>query len=226
MPRKQYQYHFIYKTTNLLNGKYYVGMHSTNNLNDGYIGSGDRLRKSIKKYGKENFKFEIIEFLPDRPSLIIRERELITEELLNDKMCMNMCFGGSGGYISPDGVKKGREVTNNILREKYGDDFNSVISNDFWKKLKSNPVLLSQYKEKMRNSINSSSFDFGSTFRGKRHTDESKKIIGEKNSINQKGEKNSQFGTCWITNGEQNLKIKKEDIILYPEWVKGRTIKK
>ena len=37
----------------MLNGKYYVGKHSTNNLNDGYIGSCDRLRKSVKKYGKE-----------------------------------------------------------------------------------------------------------------------------------------------------------------------------
>ena len=57
MGRKPYKYHYLYKTTNMLNNKYYIGMHSTNNLEDGYIGSGDRIRRSLKKYGKENFNF-------------------------------------------------------------------------------------------------------------------------------------------------------------------------
>jgi len=225
MPRKEYKIHYIYKTTNLLNGKFYIGMHSTNNLNDGYIGSGERIRRSIKKYGKENFKFEILEFYPDRKTLKKRESELVNEDLLNDEMCMNLCFGGGGGYISPEGVKKGRITTDNILREKYGEDFRQKISNNYWLKLKSNTDLLNQHKEKLSNGLKSSDFDHGSTFRGKKHSDETKKIIGEKNSINQKGEKNSQFGTCWITNGEKNLKIKKEDISLYPDWKQGRKIK-
>ena len=224
MPRKEYNFHYIYKTTNRLNGKYYVGMHSTNNINDGYIGSGDRLRRSIRKYGKENFKFEIIEFLPNRTTLRDRERELITEDLLNDKMCMNICFGGGGGYISPEGVKKGRESTDRVLREKYGDDFKSKISNGYWGRIKSDQKLLEKHTESLKNGLKASNFDHSSTFRGKTHSDETKKIIGEKNSINQKGEKNSQFGTCWITNGEKNLKIKKEDISLYPEWKQGRKI--
>ena len=49
MARKEKKYHFIYKTTNLLSGKYYIGMHSTDNLDDGYLGSGYRLRLAIKK---------------------------------------------------------------------------------------------------------------------------------------------------------------------------------
>ena len=80
--------------------------------------------------------------------------------------------------------------------------------------------------EKIKEGQKRSNYELGSSFRGKVHKEETKKIIGEKNSISQKGEKNSQFGTCWITNGVNNLKIKLNDLPLYPEWWKGRVIKK
>jgi hypothetical protein len=56
------KYFFVYKTTNKKNGKFYIGIHSTNDLNDGYLGSGTILKSSIKKNGKENFKLEYLEF--------------------------------------------------------------------------------------------------------------------------------------------------------------------
>lgn len=96
MSRKQKQYHFIYKTVNQVNGKYYIGMHSTDNLEDEYLGSGQRLWHAIRKYGKENFKREDLEFLPDRSSLKDREKEIVNEELLKDSMCMNISLGGNG----------------------------------------------------------------------------------------------------------------------------------
>ena len=97
MPRKQKKFHFIYKTTNRLNEKFYVGMHSTNNLEDGYLGGGKRLWYSIQKYGLENHECEILEFLPSREDLKRREAEIINEELLANPLCMNLKFGGEGG---------------------------------------------------------------------------------------------------------------------------------
>jgi hypothetical protein len=74
-------------------------MHSTDNLDDGYVGSGQRLWKSINKHGRENHVCEILEFLPDRESLKAREAELVNEETIHDEMCMNLALGG--GYQWP-----------------------------------------------------------------------------------------------------------------------------
>ena len=99
MARKEKQYHFIYKTTCLLNGKYYYGMHSTDNLEDGYYGSGRRLRRSLNKYGKENHKVEIL-VLPNRELLISREIEIINLNEIAKEECMNLMVGGNGGEIA------------------------------------------------------------------------------------------------------------------------------
>lgn len=56
------KFHFIYKTTNLVNGLIYVGHHSTDKIDDGYLGSGKYLNKAIEQFGKNNFKREILEF--------------------------------------------------------------------------------------------------------------------------------------------------------------------
>lgn len=94
------KYHVIYKTTCLISGKWYKGMHSTNDLDDKYIGSGKRLWYSIQKHGKENHICEILEFLPNREALKEREKQIINEECLADPLCMNLAVGGEGGNVT------------------------------------------------------------------------------------------------------------------------------
>jgi len=194
-------------------------MHSTDNIDDDYFGSGYKIRRSIKKYGKNNHIKEIIEFLPNRDSLKSRERELVSETVLKDILCMNLVIGGVGGFISESGVKEGRRVTDEILRKKYGDDFRKIISKNYYNN--QTPEEKEKWKEKIKIGQKNSNFDFGSTFRGKKHKEETKLRIGESNKNKQKGELNSQFGSCWITNGKENKKIKKTEKI--PDnWKLGR----
>ena len=67
-------YHYIYKITNLINGKIYIGQHTTSNLDDCYMGSGKILIRAIKKYGVENFRKEIQGFYEDIDELNYMER--------------------------------------------------------------------------------------------------------------------------------------------------------
>ena len=92
----QRKFHYIYKITRD-DGKFYIGRHSTDDLDDGYFGSGQRLWKSIKKHGKEKHSKEILEMLPDRAALKAREAELVNHDTLKDPLCMNLSIGGDGG---------------------------------------------------------------------------------------------------------------------------------
>lgn len=97
--KKGVRYHYIYKTTNLKNGNYYIGMHSTYNLEDGYMGSGVKIKKSIERFGKDNHETIILEYCPSRVKLKNREKEIVNETILKDKNCLNMKEGGDGGFV-------------------------------------------------------------------------------------------------------------------------------
>ena len=60
------RYHYVYIVVNLINGKQYIGDHSTKNLNDYYIGSGTCFKDALKKYGKKSFYKQILEFFPTK----------------------------------------------------------------------------------------------------------------------------------------------------------------
>ena len=95
--------HIIYKIKNLKNGRYYIGRHSTTNLNDGYMGSGKAVINAIKKYGKENFTKEIIAETVTSSELWELEKQIVNDHVVSDPLSYNMTFGGKS-YL--DGLKK------------------------------------------------------------------------------------------------------------------------
>ena len=100
------KYNFTYKTINNINGKYYLGCHSSDEpWNDNYLGSGVALKDAIYKYGAENFEMEWLDTFDTRKEMLEAERSLITEEVIKDKNCYNMITGGFGNTKYSDEVK-------------------------------------------------------------------------------------------------------------------------
>jgi len=91
------RYHIIYKTTNKINGKSYIGKHTTDNYNDGYYGSGNAIKDAISKYGIHNFTKEIISFHKSSNDAFIEESKMVTEDFINDTSNYNLTLGGFGG---------------------------------------------------------------------------------------------------------------------------------
>ena len=213
MARKENKYHFIYKTTNLLSGRYYIGMHSTNDLEDGYLGSGNRLRRAIKKHGKENFIREILEFCESREELKLKEREVVNLEEISKKECMNLVVGGQGGLsgLPDETLKKIRNGSSKYQKEKWKDE-------EYRKKMSE---LLKEYVTE-NHKQGKMKYD---NFTGNKHSEETKKKMSESSKGMGVGTTNSQYGTRWITNDIENKKIKKYEPT--PEgWRDGRVIKK
>ena len=126
---KERKHNFIYKITNLKTNEYYIGMHSTDNLDDGYMGSGEHIKKSIKKYGIDSFTKDILYKLNDRKSLANKEAELITEELLKDPLCLNIGLGGGGGLKNEEHLKKMNKGSSKFQKEKWeNEEYRNKIS--------------------------------------------------------------------------------------------------
>ena len=179
----------IYKTTNLINLKIYIGQDSRNNPN--YYGSGKLLIRAIKKYGKENFKKETIEECKTKDEL--DEKEIYWIKHYNskcDKIGYNILDGGS--YMSDETKLK----IGNSLKGR-------TLSKEHIKKVSENHADVSGVKNPMY---------------GKFHSEDVKRILSEKNlgrkasekqrirmSIQKQGEKNSN---AKLTE-KQVLKIRK-----------------
>lgn len=97
-------YHIVYLTTNLVNNKIYVGVHSTYNLNDGYLGSGIILSRSIKKYGERNFKRDILYYCLSRQDALDIESLIVNRDFVNNESTYNIHIGGGGnkGFLNTD----------------------------------------------------------------------------------------------------------------------------
>lgn len=155
-------YYYIYEVTNLINGKTYIGQHTTQDLNDGYMGSGANLLKAFKKYGRFNFKKEILLFAINQAALNFFEKCLVTEEFINQQNNYNLREGGgSKGKLSEECILK-------LKGQKRTDESRLKMSMAHKGK-----KLSDEHKRKIGLGGKNNK-----RFKGKKHTEESKRKIG------------------------------------------------
>jgi hypothetical protein len=179
MPRKQKTLHYIYKTTCLITNKYYIGMHSAYTLDDGYLGSGTIIRRSIRKYGKENHVREIIEFCKSKEDLPIRESQIITESVLADPLCINLRLGGSGnsGGHRSSGWKMPPMTDEHRANLKIARNNRKPISDDTRKKMSDShkgKVRTEEHKKNNREALKKSE-----KFQNSIKSEEHRKLVSE-----------------------------------------------
>jgi hypothetical protein len=115
--------------------------------------------------------------------------------------------------IVKEGKKIGRQNANESLEKRYGPDWRRVVSQKGRAALQDILEVDPDYLKKRNKK----------SFLNKKHTDETKEKMSQSAKGKGQGEKNSQFGTYWITNGVENKKIKKTDTIPLG-WYKGRNL--
>lgn len=130
-------YGYIYLTTNLINGKIYVGKKKSEKfLNERYLGSGLIIHNAINKYGKDNFKVELLKWCNSEEELNYEEIKYIAKFNARDPdIGYNILKGGNGGSITANHIwiNNGEsEILVNELTDEY-------INNNYVKgRLKSN----------------------------------------------------------------------------------------
>lgn len=208
-------FYTVYKITNKINGKTYIGKHQTKNLDDGYMGSGKLLKRAIEKYGLDNFSKDILHIFDSEEQMNLMEKELV----VISKETYNLCEGGKGGFGYINKNLLTQELKQRRAKLGYQAAKKSMTDPEKNKKAAQKSVKIVAEKRR-RGEIKPSSTKQMITPECIAKKKETWKLI-ERNI----GNKNPNFGKHWITNGMQNKSIKKDDFI--PEgWYKGRVLKK
>jgi len=107
---KEKKYNYLYKVTCNIDNSVYIGVHSTDNLNDGYKGSGTLLKRKIEKHGWDNFTKEILSHYETRKEVLAAEASHVNPAFLKLQHVMNLVVGG-GGWQTPLAGKAKRIYT-------------------------------------------------------------------------------------------------------------------
>lgn len=208
-------HYLIYKITNRLNNKIYVGAHKTDNKNDEYFGSGLLLKRSVEKHGKENFNKEILFECVTELDMWQKESEIVDEEFVARNDTYNVKLGGYGGFDYINKNKLYHKHSNSVLIEmrKKGNDIKKML----WE---TDAEYRTEYSKKLSMSAKVWQSVNGNPFKNRKHSEETKEKIRKSRLGKVTGRNNPSYGKQWVTNGTENKLVKKENI---PSgWKKGR----
>lgn len=196
-------FYLIYKITNQIDGKIYIGAHKTRNLEDNYMGSGKYLKRAQAKYGIKNFTKEIL-FIFDSPDeMYSKEAELVTEDFIATTNTYNIKIGGKGGWD---------HINNSLEMASARSERNKKISMIHPEMLRNDPEYRAKFSKKCSEANRNKPRATGDILVKKQ-----KIALDASNAA-----KASNLGSRWITDGFSNNKIKK-DVEIPEGWKLGRT---
>lgn len=212
------KFNFVYKTTCLVTNRYYIGVHSTNNLEDGYLGSGTVLLRSVEKYGKENHNREIIEYFNTRGEAFKLEKKLVNKKLIEDPMCINLVGGGRGISVFSKEIKK--KISESNKGKKISKEHRRKISEGNTGKVRSQEFkdnVSKQWRGKKRKPFSKEHCKkISESNKGKKISEEAKRKMSESKA----GEKNSMYKKPSWNKGKKLSEEHREKIRL--SWIKRR----
>lgn len=126
-------YYTVYKITNLVNNKIYIGMHQTNDLEDDYMGSGLYLNRAKEQYGLENFIKEYLYFLDSYEEMCNKEKELVNKDFLLREDVYNLNLGGEGGfhYINTNSLNNNNKTKEELAAYGYNTWKKAIDSGNY-----------------------------------------------------------------------------------------------
>ena len=139
MVNKKY---YVYKITNLTNGKVYIGKRThVNPEKDTYMGSGKLILAAIKKYGRQNFSKEILAVFDTENEAAILEKSLVTKEFIYEGNTYNLHEGGFGGFSHINSLPKSErpnliKISEMVKRGTYIGGGTSNWTEKSWKRVR------------------------------------------------------------------------------------------
>lgn len=197
---------YIYKITNLINGKTYIGQRTMSSkyrtaLADMYWGSGKLLKLAQTKYGLENFKKEIlIEGIFSKEELDRFERCAIRVERFLGKAEYNIANGGQGFDSSE--ASKYAKLGIKAYEQRTGKSWSQRAKEIAQSKSPEERRLIAL--KSMQSRLEKGNWTL--TMKGKKLSEDQKKKISESHKGKALGPKNGSYGKSWWTNGKENVK--------------------
>jgi hypothetical protein len=197
-------HYLIYKITNRLNNKFYVGKHKTENKEDNYFGSGLLIKRAIEKHGRKHFIKEILFECKNEEEMNQMEIDIVDEDFVARDDTYNVDLGGQGGHtFTEEQRKRGHDA----LRKRLATD-------DQFRREFSRKRSIAAY-------VRNAKYGFGSP-KGRVVSEETRRKMSASGKGKRSGKNNGVYGKHWVTDGQENKMV--ENTIIPDGWRKGRTL--
>jgi len=217
MKIKNKKYYTVYQITNLINKKVYIGFHSTNDLDDGYLGSGKLIKQAIIKYNPENFFKEYLAIFDNKEEAEKLESDLVDYNFVQRDDTYNLSLGGNVLILSG----KNHYMYGKTWEEAIGSEKANVLREQVSKRFKGT-VLTNSHKEKISfiSKKRWSDPDFKQRMSNNRtgytHSEETKMKISKSNTGKKLSKKHREIISENQKKRFKNMS-KEEKILLYNE---------